>query len=79
MPLTEEEARVCRQTLEMAERQLEDIDRQIENELAAVRERLGELQEKRKAALQMYDAACAMLGIPREREGSEEAPPQNSK
>ena len=63
MSLTEEEASFYRQSLEMSKRQLEDTDRAIENELAQVKERLAELHNKRKAALQMYDAACTMLGI----------------
>ena len=52
-----------RQTLEMSRNQLLEIDVQIEKELADVRERLALLQSKRKAALQMYGAACTMLGI----------------
>ena len=63
MPLTDEEERTYRQTLEVAQRQLEEIDGKIETELEQVKERLAGLQEKRKAALQMYDAACTMLGI----------------
>jgi hypothetical protein len=63
MALSEEEARVYRQTLETARRQLDEINTAIERELAQVRERLDALQNKRKAALQMYDAACTMLGI----------------
>ena len=63
MPLSEEETRTYRQTLEVAQRQLEEIDHQIERELSLVKERLAALQEKRRAAVQMYDAACAMLGL----------------
>ena len=68
MPLSEEEARTYRQTLEVAQRQLEEIDEQIERELSLVKERLADLQEKREAAVQMYDAACTMLGIENEPE-----------
>jgi ElaB/YqjD/DUF883 family membrane-anchored ribosome-binding protein len=71
MPLTEEQSRFYQQSLEMARSQLEEIDRRIERELAEVRERLSELQDKRKAALKMYDAACTMLGIPNELEVQE--------
>ena len=71
MPLTEEQSRFYQQSLEMARSQLEEIDRKIERELAEVRERLAELQGKRKAALKMYDAACTMLGIPNELEQEE--------
>lgn len=68
MPLTEEQSRFYQQSLEMAKRQLEEIDQKIEGELAEVRERLAALQHKRKAALKMYDAACTMLGVPNELE-----------
>ena len=71
MPLTEEQTRFYRQSLEMAKRQLEEIDQKIERELAEVRERLAALQDKRMAALKMYDAACTMLGIPNELEMEE--------
>ena len=77
MPLTEEETRIYQQTLEVAQRQLQEIDQKIEEELAAVRERLCTLQEKRKAAVQMSDAACAMLGIPTEEETADEGAPGN--
>ncbi len=70
MPLSEEETRTYQQTLEVAQRQLEEIDEQIEKELSVVKERLAELQEKRKMAVQMYDAACTMLGIEIEPEES---------
>ncbi len=72
MPLTDEEERTYRQTLGVAQRQLEEIDGKIELELEQVRERLAGLQEKRQAALQMYDAACTMLGMENELELLEE-------
>jgi len=77
MPLTEEEKRVYQQTLEVAQRQLQEIDEQIEEELAKTRERLSVLQDKRTAAAQMYDAACGMLGIPTEQETAEEEASEN--
>ena len=54
----------------MARSQLDEIDAQIERELADVRERIGVLQEKRAASLKMYDAACTMLGIENEHEAA---------
>ena len=67
-PLTEEEAAIFERRLEMARNQLDEIDAQIERELAEVRERISALQEKRVASLKVYDAACTMLGIENENE-----------
>lgn len=63
MPLTKEEAAVFERRLSMARKQLEDIDQEMERELADVRVRIAALQEKRSAVLKVYDAACTMLGI----------------
>ena len=51
VPLTQEEAAIFERRLEMAWSPLDDIDAQIERELADVRERIGALQEKRAASL----------------------------
>jgi hypothetical protein len=76
VPLSDEQKHVYQQSLDMAQHQLEEIEQQIEQELAAVRERLAVLQDRRKATLQMYDAACTLLGVPNahESEESEESP-----
>ena len=66
MELTKEESDVFERRLAMARQQLEQIDRDIERELADVRERIAALQQKREAPLKMYDAACTMLGIDNE-------------
>jgi len=63
VPLTKEEADIFERRLAMVRTQLDDIDREIENELRGVQERIAALQEKRRAALKVYDAACTMLGI----------------
>jgi hypothetical protein len=75
MSLTEDEDSFYRQTMEGAQRQLEQIDQLIERELEAVKERLGALRDKRKAAQQIYDNACQALGIPTNREEEMEAAP----
>ena len=67
-PLTQEEAAIFERRLLMARSQLDEIDAQIERELADVRERISALQEKRAASLKVYDAACTMLGIENEHE-----------
>jgi hypothetical protein len=63
LPLSKEEAEIFERRLAMVRKQLEGIDLEIEKELREVRERIDALQEKRKAALKVYDAACTMLGI----------------
>jgi vacuolar-type H+-ATPase subunit I/STV1 len=63
VPLTKEEADIFERRLAMVRKQLEDVDQEIERELREVRERIDALQQKRKAALKVYDAACTMLGI----------------
>ena len=63
MSLTKEEAEVFERRLSLARQQLQEIDKEIERELASVRERINDLQKKREAPLKMYDTACTMLGI----------------
>lgn len=62
MSLTSEEAEIFERRLSMARKQLEEIDEEIERELADVKERIAALREKRQASLKVYDAACTMLG-----------------
>jgi hypothetical protein len=63
VPLSKEEADIFERRLVMVRKQLEGIDREIEKELREVQDRIAALQEKRKQALKVYDAACTMLGI----------------
>lgn len=63
VPLSNEEADIFERRLAIVRQQLNDIDEEIEKELRDVRERIAALQEKRNAALKVYDAACTMLGI----------------
>ena len=60
------------QMLDMTRQEITDLDRQIEEELAKVKERLAELQNAKKAARAMYDAACLRLGMPNDLEGDDE-------
>ncbi len=48
---------------QMAKEELEQLDREINSELARVKERLLELQQAKKAVKQIYDGACARMGI----------------
>ena len=72
MALSKEQTQFYQQTLDMTRRQINDINTQIEDELAKVKERLAELQNKKNAAKQIYDGACKMLGVENDLEKEEE-------
>jgi ElaB/YqjD/DUF883 family membrane-anchored ribosome-binding protein len=63
MPLSKEQEQFYQATLEMTKRQIVDLNSQIEEELAKVKERLADLQNAKNAAKQIYDGACKMLGV----------------
>lgn len=71
MNLSDEQRHFYEQTLDVTRQEIADLDRQIEAELAKVKEKLKELQKAKKAAFQMYDAACLRLGIPNDLEGTD--------
>jgi hypothetical protein len=73
MALSDEQARFYRQTMEMTQQQINDLNGQIEEELAKVKERLAELQTAKNAAKQIYDGACKMLGVENDLEKNEES------
>lgn len=72
MSLTDHQRKFYENTLAVTKQEIADLDRQIEEELAKVKERLAQLQQGKKAARQMYDAACMRLGIPNDLEAEEE-------
>lgn len=76
MSLTDEQKAFYENTLTVTRQEIEELDEAIERELAKVKDTLAELQAAKKAARQMYDAACQRLGVPNElaeEEGEEEA------
>ena len=62
MSLTDQQRKFYENTLAVTKQEMEDLDRQIEEELAKVKDRLAELQNAKKASRQMYDATCASCG-----------------
>lgn len=72
MSLTDDQKKFYENTLEVTRKEIEDLDRTIEAELAKVKERLADLQNAKKAALQMYDAACLRLGRPNDLDTGED-------
>lgn len=66
MSLTDKQKKFYQDALSQTKDEIKDIDIQIEAELAKVKERLAELQEAKKAALQMHSAACLRLNVKNE-------------
>jgi DNA anti-recombination protein RmuC len=71
MSLSPDQRKFYEHTLEMTRREISEVEGQIQEELAKVKDRLAELQNAQKAARQMYDAACMRLGIPNDLEEPE--------
>ena len=71
MTLNDQQRKFYENTLNVTKLEIEELDRQIEEELAKVKDRLAELQSAKKAARQMYDAACMRLGVANDLDGAE--------
>jgi ribosomal protein L11 len=61
--LTEQQKQKYELTRQMAKDELDQLDRDISAELARAKEKLLELQHAKKAVKQIYDGACARMGI----------------
>jgi hypothetical protein len=72
MALSNDQQQFYRQTMEITRRQIVELNAQIEEELAKVKERLAELQNAKNAAKQIYDGACRILGVENDLEQEEE-------
>ena len=72
MALSKDQEQFYQTTLEMTRKQINDLNSQIEEELAKVKERLAELQNAKNAAKQIYDGACKMLGVENDLEKEED-------
>jgi hypothetical protein len=73
MALSDEQLKFYKNTLEVTKKQILDLNAQIEEELARVKERLAELQTARNAAKQIYDGACRILGMENDLDTGEES------
>ena len=63
MELTDRERKLYEKTLADTRVEMEDLDRQIEEELNKVKGRIEELQNAKKASRNQYDVAFMRLGI----------------
>jgi hypothetical protein len=61
--LTEQQKQRFEATRQMAKEEMEELDKEINAELARVKEKLIELQQAKKAMKQIYDGACSRMGV----------------
>lgn len=66
--LTDQQRKFYETTLQVTRQEIGDLQVQIEEELAKVKDRIADLQNAINAAKQMYEAACNRLGIPNDLE-----------
>lgn len=71
MALSDSQRQFYENTLNMTRQQIDDIEGQIQEELAKVKDRLAELQSQQKAAKEIYAGACKLLGIQNDLEEAE--------
>jgi hypothetical protein len=61
--LTEQQKHKYEVTRQMAKDEMDALDKEISTELAKVKDKLLELQQAKKAVKQIYDGACARMGV----------------
>jgi signal transduction histidine kinase len=66
--LTDAQRKFYEEALKTTKQEIQELENQIQEELARVKQKIAELQGAQKAARQMYDAACQRLGIPNDLE-----------
>ena len=66
--LSDSQKKFYEEALQQTKKEIQDIEDQIQEELAKVKQKIADLQSGQKAARQMYDAACQRLGIPNDLE-----------
>ncbi len=70
--LNDTQKKFYEEALKTTKQEIQELETQIQEELARVKEKIADLQSAQKAARQMYDAACQRLGIPNDLEEEEE-------
>ena len=66
--LNDQQKKFYEEALKTTKQEIQDLENQIQEELARVKQKIADLQNAQKAARQMYDAACQRLGIPNDLE-----------
>ena len=66
--LTKEQKSRYEETLQMAREELDQLDRELAEEIARSKARINELQEAKTAVRKIYEGTCARLGIQSDQE-----------
>ncbi|NOZ78347.1 MAG: hypothetical protein GXP48_04040 [Acidobacteria bacterium] len=66
--LTDAQRKFYEEALKTTKQEIHELENQIQEELAKVKQKIADLQSAQKASRQMYDAACQRLGIPNDLE-----------
>lgn len=66
--LNDTQKKFYEEALKTTKQEVQELENQIQEELARVKQKIADLQAAQKAARQMYDAACQRLGIPNDLE-----------
>jgi ElaB/YqjD/DUF883 family membrane-anchored ribosome-binding protein len=66
--LNDTQKKFYEEALKTTKQEIQELENQIQEELARVKQKIADLQAAQKAARQMYDAACQRLGIPNDLE-----------
>ena len=72
MALTKEQEELYKKTMEETEKQLKNIDAQMEEEIQKLRNKLAKIQENKKSIKQIYIGIADLLGIEVEIDEEEE-------
>ena len=78
MPLTDEQRSFYENNMDVIKGEVSDLNQQIEDELAKVRDRIMELQNEKKSALGLYGATCNRLGVANDLQDEEAASNQQA-
>jgi hypothetical protein len=70
--LTDEQKSFYENVYKVSKQEIESISAQIERELAEVKERITKLNAEKQAVRQMYEGACARLGVESEFEKADD-------
>ncbi|MCD4750014.1 MAG: hypothetical protein K8R59_11635 [Thermoanaerobaculales bacterium] len=68
MTLSDTQRKFYEEAMNQTKTEIAELESEIQDELAAVKQKIADLQGAQKAARQMYDAACLRLGIPNDLE-----------